>query len=402
MYRLQKLLLASVLLLFAGVLLCFAPVKLGATNDFINLYGQSVALRQRLSLYDEGMQTEAVSRLLGVPRGTIALHPNPYPPWYVILFLFLGFFPLHTAARIWFTCNVAMLIGGVVQLTHGLSIRRQFIFLLGCVMFPPVIGLLVVGQTTMPLILGVGLCYYGFRCEKPFAIASGLFLFTLKPHLGILLFLAVFILSLQRLHYFKRMLLWFAVVFGAALVASFVVEPHWMSEMIHALTRWSAVPVNVRRDTCSSLTVELSRQLSLNQMHSLRLGMVNMALAFCALLGMRLSYRKGNIEPILYMAISILLTLLAVPYIRNYDYVLLLVSLAAGMACAQLRMTHWIVLIAYALSFVITLTMPRELQGRFLWIAAALPLFPLVRELRLRTYQHRWFSCMICPTTTEN
>jgi hypothetical protein len=388
MYRLQKLLLAVILLSFAGALICFAPLKLAERDDFISFYGQSIALHQGLSLYDEGAQTEAVSHLLRVAPDIIAIPPSPYPPWYVILFFLLGFFPLHTAARIWFSCNVAMLIGGVLLVTHGLSIRMRFIFLLGCVLFPPVIGLLVVGQMTMPIILGIGLCCYGFRCEKPFANASGLFLFTLKPHLGILLFLAVFILSLQRLDYFKRTLLWFTAVFGAALVASFIVEPHWITEMMHALTRWSAVPVNVGRDTCSSLTIELSRQLSLNNIHSLWLGMANMILALCTLLWIRLSNGKGNIEPILYISLGVLLTLLAVPYVRNYDYVLLLVPLVVGMACAQLRITHGTVLIAYVLSYVITLTMPRELQGRFLWITAILPLFPLARELRLRTYRH--------------
>lgn len=387
MYWSQKLLLTVMLLFFAGALICFAPLKLGETNDFINLYGQSIALHQGLPLYNEGAQSVAVAQSLGVAPGIIALDPNPYPPWYVILFFFLGLFPLRIAARIWFSCNVAMLIGGMLLVIHGWSIRKQFISLLGCVLFPPVIGLLMIGQVTMPIILGIGLCCYGVRREKAFANASGLFLFTLKPHLGILLFLAVFILSLQRLDFFKRTLLWFITVFGTALVASCIIEPHWITEMMHALSRWSTRPVNIERDTCSSLTIEVSRHLSLDNIHSLWLGMANMILALTTLVWIRFSNGKGNIEPTLFISLGILLTLLAVPYVRNYDYVLLLVPLAVGMGCTHLRTTHGTVLIAYALSYVITLTMPRDLQGRFLWIAAVLPLFPLIRELRLRRFQ---------------
>ena len=383
----RKLLLTVLLLFFAGALVCLAPLNLGERSDFINFYGQSIALHQGLPLYDEGAQTEAVTQLLGVVPGTIVLDPNPYPPWYAILFFFLGFFPLHIAARIWFSCNVAMLIGGMLLITHGWSIRKQFI----ChtwVRFVPSSNRTVndrSGDHAGPS--GIGSCRHGVRREKAWANALGLFLFTLKPHLGILLFLAVFILSLQRLDFFKRTLLWFTAVFGTALIASFIIEPHWVTEMMHALNRWSARPVNVERDTCSSLTIELSRQLSLDNIHTLYLGMANMILALTTLVWIRFSNGKGNIEPTLYISLGILLTLLAVPYVRNYDYVLLLVPLAVGVGSAQLRTTRVVVLIAYVLSYVITLTITRELQGRFLWIGAFLPLFPLVRELRLRTFQ---------------
>jgi hypothetical protein len=384
---LRKLLLTVLLLFFAGALVCLAPLNLGERNDFINFYGQSIALHQGLPLYDEGAQTKVLSYLLRVGPGIIVLHPTPYPPWHAILLFFLAFFPLQIAARIWFSCNVAMLIGGLLLVTHGWSIRKQFICLLGSILFPPVIGLLVIGQVTMPILLGIGLCCYGVRRKKACVIALGLFLFTLKPHLGILLFLTVFVLSLQRLDFFKRTLLWFTAVFGVALIASFFVEPQWVAEMMHALSRFSALPVNVQRDTCSSLTIELSRYLSLDNIHSLWLGIANMIVALTTLVWIRFSNRKRNIEPTLYISLGVLLTLLAVPYVRNYDYVLLLGPLAVGVGSAQLRTTRGTVLIAYALSCLITLMMPRELQGRFLWIGAFLPLFPLVRELRLRTFQ---------------
>lgn len=384
----RKLLLAVVLLSFAGALVCLVPFKLGESSDFRNFYGQSMALYRGIPLYDEGAQTKALTQSLGVAPGVIVLHPMPYPPWYAILFSFLGFFPLHIAARIWFSCNFAMLIGGMLLLTNGWSIRKQFISLLGSVLFPPVIGLLVIGQVTMPIILGIGLCCYGLRREKAYVNALGLFLFTLKPHLGVLLFLTVVILSLQKIELFKRTLLWFTAVFGTTLLASWIVEPHWITEMIRALSRWSSHPVNVQCDTCSSLSIELSRQLSLGNIHSFWLGMADMILALSILVWMRFSDGKGNIAPAPYVSLGVLLTLLAIPYVRTYDYVLLLVPLVVGMGSTQSFATRSAVLIAYVFSCVITLTMTRELQGRFLWMGAIIPLFPLIRELRLRTYRY--------------
>ncbi len=384
MCQLRKSLLVGLCICFVTVLFAFAPFNLGETSDFITLYGQIVALHQGVSLYDEGTQAEVISRALQLPSGKINVPPSPYPPWYVFPFFFLGFFSLHVAARMWFSLNFGMLIAGIFLMTGQLPIRTKLLLFLGASLFPPVLGVLMIGQITMVVFLGVGLAYFGIRHQKPVANAISLFLFTLKPHLGILLFPATFVLSLWRAAYPKRMCFWFASFFGAALLISFIVEPGWIGKMMGAFTRWCAVPMNVERDTCSSLSIELSRWLSFENIQTALVGLAAIIIAFSVLLWVLFFGEGQSIEPECYLSLTVVLTLLALPYIRNYDYVLLLAPLIFGIIHGERGIIRILILISYALAYLVTAVASRNLQGHLLWIAAVLPLLPVIKRLRCR------------------
>lgn len=371
-----RLLLLVGIISSVGVLFFWISLEPVEKSDFITLYAQAVALCQHFSIYDERIQSEIISQLIETPT---VIPPAPYLPWYIIPIFFLGFFPIRMAARIWFWFNIAMLIAGMLLIMRGQAIRKQFFILLGCIFFPPVIMLLIVGQRTMPVLLGIGLCYYGIQRRNAFANACGSFLFTLKSHLGILLLPAVAIMSFQESKFFRRTLFYFAIILATMLGISFIIEPHWINEIIGAFSHWRMMPVNVQCDTCSSLTVELTKTFSFGR-HDSWFGIGSFAVGISILVWIWLSNGK-IVEVAPYMSLTVLLTLLSSLYVRNYDYVLFLVPFAAGMQ-SQSPTTRITFLIGYNWSFAVTSMATREWQGHLLWISAIIPLFPIVMELR--------------------
>ncbi len=376
----ENLVLAFILFCSVAILVWIGPLKLPDAGDFVTLYAQSLALNQRQSLYAEEIQSQMITQQESTE---ISVPPSPYPPWYSILTFFLGLFPLQVSARVWFTCNTGMLIGAMILIMRNRPAQGQFFFLLGAVLFPPAIGLLIIGQATMPIFLGIALCIYAVREKKALLNGIGLSILTLKPHLGILPFFATILYSAGELKFFKRTVLWFISVFGGFLLASWIIEPHWISEITQAFERWRVLQQNIVLDTCSNMMIELFRLLRFEGWNFWQ-GIFSVILAAAILMWVSKSKGAGNIDSDLFLSFSVLLDLLAVPYARSYDYVLLLIPLAVGVGGGKSRMLRVTALIAYAFTFGVMATMIRDLQGRLLWIGAFLPLVPLVREIAKR------------------
>jgi len=254
-------------------------------------------------------------------------HPYPYPPWYALSTLYLGWLPVEVAARAWFLLNLAMLSLTVWLLTPGWQGPRRILGVLAAVLFVPAFGLLVVGQYSAPVLLGAALFVYAARKNKPFWSAAALLLMTFKPHIGGLLFLAGFSwLILERSDFAKRALA-LAIIGGVLLAGSgFLADPAWPLTYLQSLARYRDIPGVQTCGLCASLSVVLV-SVTTGQGNTAAATWVSLGLALLAGGLLFTRFRACLKDPTILISIFAVLTLLIDPYLLNYDYILLLLPL---------------------------------------------------------------------------
>jgi hypothetical protein len=220
--------------------------------------------------------------------------------------------------------------------------------ILGAVLFIPAFGLLIVGQYSVPVLLGVALFIYSARKEASAGIAASLGLMTFKPHIGLFLALAAFGWLLYRREApFARRAIIMTVILAVVLAAlGFLADPAWPLAYLESLGRYRDIPGVQSCGLCASLSVGLVR-VATGRSDTLQAAWVSLILA-AGLAGLFLwRFRPLLRHPSHLMALSAAFTLLIDPYLLNYDYVLLLVPL---LLLAQAR--RWLVIIPYLIPWI--------------------------------------------------
>jgi hypothetical protein len=295
--------------------------------DFVMLYTSALGVIYRVPIYNtSAIQTLTLAHTQAAPN--FQLFPYPYPPWYTLSTFYLGFLPPKVAANAWLLLNIAMLVTAIGLLTSGWKPLWRILAILAGLLFVPALGLLVVGQYSMPVLLGAALFYYAARREDASLTALGLLLMTFKPHIGIFLFPAGFLWLVFAKTPFARRALWMTI-FGGLFLATlgFLADPAWPRTYLQALTGYRAIPGVSSCEKCASLSVLLVRLVS---GHSNMLQGAGVSLVLALGLGGWLVWRRRALfaEPASLMALSATVTLLIDPYLLNYDYILLLIPLA--------------------------------------------------------------------------
>ncbi len=65
------------------------------------------------------------------------------------------------------------------------SVPARLFGILAAVLFIPAFGLLIVGQYSAPVLLGMALFVWGAQRQSPTSLAAALGLMTFKPHIGL-------------------------------------------------------------------------------------------------------------------------------------------------------------------------------------------------------------------------
>lgn len=320
----------SSFILFLLLLLLFAfllPLPIPPYLDFQVLYHADLGLTQGIALYDRVGQAEMIARLAGVTPEQVFVLPFPYPPWYALSTLFLAWPPVEAAARLWFALNLSMLLISVWLLTDGWKPAPRLTSFLAAIVFIPVIGSLYVGQFIFPVLLGASLMTFALRREDIFLTALAAALLTFKPHLGGPLAAAVLIYLFLRRDDFSRRARTAILVTAVFLFAiGFLADPAWPVNYLHSLLGFRDVPGVSSCGLCASLPVGLVALLTgqTDIGPALPLGVALFVILFGALIRFR---REMFRTPASLVAASVLVTLLADPYLLNYDFALLLVPL---------------------------------------------------------------------------
>jgi hypothetical protein len=302
----------------------FAPLPVPYFQDFSVMYFTDKALLNGIPIYAYPAQLAFVKTL--TPPG-FTFHPYPYPPWYALSTLYIGWLPIQVAARAWFLMNLAMFSLVVWLLTPAWKGPRRILGVLAAVLFVPAFGLLVVGQYSAPVLLGAALFIYAARKNKPIWLAAALLLMTFKPHIGGLLFLAGFTwLIFERSNFAKRALA-LTVIGGVLLVGlGFLADPAWPLTYLQSLGLYRDIPGVQTCGLCASLSVVLV-SVTTGQGNTAAAAWVSLGIALLAggLLFWR--FRVCLKDPAILMSVFAVLTLLIDPYLLNYDYILLLLPL---------------------------------------------------------------------------
>jgi hypothetical protein len=238
----------------------------------------------------------------------------------------------------------------------------------------PVEGHLIVGQFTIIVGLGISLTLWGSIHHRPALVAVGLVLTTLKPHIG-LPFVTAFLLWSVRgapTLVMKQAGL-FVALLVVLLLASLAMDPHSLSMYPGYLTTLNSLSVNKVCDTCSSIPTFVTDVWRLARGDVWRVRFVTSILLGAILIGPLLMLR---LSAPLFVSATVFAILLSAPYLRNYDYVLLIPPLlitaqqASRVSSPLTRRMIWSLLaLGTFIAGVLPYLTDRVSQGRYLWVA---------------------------------
>ncbi len=365
------------------VVALYVPSSLPANTDFSALYNTDLALVHRIPIYDLARVEAFARERSGIPPEKFFLARFPYPPWYALSTFYLGWFPARIAATLWFELNLAMLFLSVWLLTDGWSGRLRLMAFPLALFFLPVLGALAVGQYDFPVLLGTALLIYSLRRENVALTTLAAVLLTFKPHVGALILLATLGWLIRSRNSFGRSTTRSIVMVGVFLFsAGFAADPAWIISYPKMLLNYQTEGNVSACSECASLPVWSSRWFFDGSLTSA----VWIALALLILLTILFYLIRSSFQSHeLVLAAATLVTLLASPYLYNYDFLLLLVPFAVLIDKAGL-VQEIIVLICYLVPTFALILYGRE--GNISLLLATLVMTVLLYVRLLRETRH--------------
>ncbi len=336
---------AALILLSAAILL---PLPVRPNLDFQVLYQADLGLLRGIPVYDYTGQVNLVAQMANVGGDQVFVLPFPYPPWFALATAWLALVPINAAARAWFGLNLIMLGASLWLLTEGLPLRKRLALALPAIIFPPVLGSLFVGQYVFPVLLGAALMAWALRRGSGLPLALAAAVLTFKPHLGgVVLVMGVVYLWLRRDEVGRRGLL---AILGTGMflfAVGFLASPAWPAAYFHSLVSFQGIPGVQLCTQCVSLPVVIASAAADETGH----GVIAAALLLVLATWVAGKWDRVTEFPSRLITTGLLITLLASPYLLNYDYVMLLVPLIV--LAAEASAAAWVCLgLAYVIPMV--------------------------------------------------
>jgi len=322
-FLLSSFLLIAIILAVA----IYIPNTLPIGSDFSALYYTDLSLVHGIRIYDIPAMEKLALKASGIPAENFFMPRFPYPPWYALSTFYLGRLPIASAGTLWFELNLIMLFLSIWFLTDGWDGRLRLIaFPLG-LMFLPVIGALSVGQYDFPVLLGTSMLIYSLRKENVALTTLGAVLLTFKPHIGALILLSVLAWLIGSRNNFGRRALRSIIFAGIFLfLVGFVADPAWPVNYPNMLLHYQDEGNVSSCSECANIPVYASRWFLDG---SLKGAAILACVILLILTGIFSMQRKMLMQaPELLLTSALLITLLASPYLYNYDFILLLVPFA--------------------------------------------------------------------------
>jgi len=292
------------------------------------LYYTNHGLLRGIDIYDQAGKIQMISGIAGRPLEIDFIPQFAYPPWFALSTFYLGLFSIKSAAVFWFEVNLFMLFLSVWFLTEGWKPLYRLLAFPAALIFYPVLGMLAIGQYDFPVLLGASMLIYAIRHKQPVLTALGMALLTFKPHLGGLMLIAGLIhLFLRRDEFGKKALMY---IIGAGIflfVIGFLADAAWPLNYLDSLLNYRGLGHITTCSECVNISVWLSRRLSgeLSLSQAGAIGGLLLIVLVVVLVLLRPPLWKS---PELFLTSALMVTILASPYLYNYDFILLLVPFA--------------------------------------------------------------------------
>ncbi|ACL23177.1 hypothetical protein Cagg_0229 [Chloroflexus aggregans DSM 9485] len=368
--------------------LSFIPLPIPAVTDFLTLYVPTVGLTRGIGLYDYAAQLGLARQLFGPVIDTVKYPHYVYPPWFAYSVFFLGWLTPEHAARVWFWINLSMLTGSVILITLPWSAKWRVVALSVMIVSPTVISLVIVGQFTVSILLGIAIVIYAASRQSASLFVIGMLLMTFKPHVGVLPFIAACgWLVIQRRPWQWRALAGVTAAILGLLAGVTLAYPQWLNDYLAMLAIFRNLPDFGVCPNCSGGSIIAVRLLFGAPVISTAL-YAGLLFALMAagwfLWATSLSF---NIELGLYWAM--LVAILAIPYFNNYDHVCSLFPFLWLLQTSKRRLEYWWLGTAFLLPWAGVILQERQIfavglvgQACILFILMALRLWHGQRAVR--------------------
>ena len=298
----------------------YVPLPVPFNLDFQVLYQADRGILLNIPLYDRAGQARMLSEEWGIPVDQVFVLPFPYPPWYAVFTLPLAFLPIKIAVKMWFLLNVVMLLISIWLLSDQWSLFKRASSFIVAPLFLPIFGALYVGQYVFPTILGLSLLIYSLRKQNAVLTAVAMALATFKPHIGLLILLAIFILLLFRRDTFCRQAVIATMIAALALFAiGFIADKAWPLAYVRSLFAFKDVS---KCKLCVSFPLAIAQVFGWEFDHSIWIAAA-LLIIFVGLFVWR--RRQPAYEELI--ASFVCITLLVNPYLQNYDFSYLLIPM---------------------------------------------------------------------------
>jgi hypothetical protein len=304
------------------------PIPLATNSDFRVLYYTDQGLTRGINVYDHQGKIQMITEIRGGALDFDFIPQFAYPPWFALGTFFLGLFSIQSAATLWFEINLLMIFASIWFLTDGWAARYRLIAFPATFIFFPVLGTLAIGQYDFPVLLGLSMLIYSIKHKYPGLTALGMTFLTFKPHIGALILLAGLVHLLLRRDAFGRKALTYTLGAGIFLfVIGFLADSAWPVNYLNSLINYSGLSHITTCSECANLSVWLARSYNGGSGLS-QASVISVILLVALVIALTLIRPPLWKFPALFLTYALLVTLLASPYLYNYDYVLLLVPFA--------------------------------------------------------------------------
>ncbi len=321
-------------------------IPLAVDSDFQVLYYTDYGLIHGIDVYEQEVKIQMISGILRKPLEIDFIPQFAYPPWFALSTFYLGLFSIQSAAILWFEINLLMLFISVWFLTDGWKPLYRLLAFPAALLFYPVLGMLAIGQYDFPTLLGASMLMYSIKHEQPLLTSLGMSLLTFKPHLGGLILAAGLIhLYLRHDEYGKRSLTYTISAGVFLFIAGFLADSMWPFHYLDSLLSYRQLGHITTCSECINISVWLSRSISgsLNLSQAGAIGGLLLIVLVIVLILVRPPLWKS---PELLLTSVLMVTILASPYLYNYDFILLLVPFAV-LSSKSNRIQKIILLLCY-------------------------------------------------------
>ncbi len=246
-----------------------------------------------------------------------------YPLFTAILFIPLGLLPIEAAAFVWLLISFLSILVSLVillKLWKPLSWQKWVIpFTLVLCLFRPIILIFLMGQVGGLLLLLIVLAIYLISTGKP-VFAHGLLAFLLiKPNIGVPLLGAYCVWLLWRGKWKNLAVLASASL--ALLLVPLLIDPIWIRNYIQVGLYKSQI------DNLYPTLRGLAGLVTENRVTATTLLWAASSLALVVGVIVVVKKLKKTITAAEMLCFSILICLLVTPYLRSYDFLLLLIPI---------------------------------------------------------------------------
>ena len=304
------------------------PIPLATNSDFKVIYYTTQGLTLGIDVYSHSAKIQMINEVYDTNIDENFMPQFAYPPWYALSTVYLGVLTIQQAAVLWFEINLVLLFLSVWFLTDGWKPLYRLLAFPAALFFFPVLGTLAIGQYDFPVLLGTSMLIYAFKYKLPALTALGMALLTFKPHIGGLILLAGLVYLFIRKDDFGKIALKHTITAGVLLFTiGFLADSNWFVNYLGSLFSYRDLGHITTCSECVNISVWLSRSLS-GELSLSQAGAIGGVILTVLVLILFLKRKTLLKSPSLLLASALMVTILASPYLYNYDFLLLLVPFA--------------------------------------------------------------------------